>query len=117
MRLGPNLVPINVTIPNGTAVTSVIDTMGFPLAGVLMPSAWTAANLTMDAAPDAAANVAAVYDDAGTEVTLTAAASRFIAVSPSKLSGVQFLRMRSGTAGTPVNQGADRALVLVLREV
>ena len=117
MKLGPNLTVMSVTITNGTAVAAAIDTLGFPLVGILMPASWTTANLSYRAAPDLAANVADVYDDSGTEVVTTAAASRFIAISPSKLAGVRWLVVRSGTTGTPVNQGADRILGLVIREV
>jgi hypothetical protein len=117
MKLGPNLTYITATILNGAALSDTIDTQGFPLVGIRMPAAWTAANLTFKSDPAAAASVADVYDEAGTEVVVTAAAARFIQIPASKLTGVRFLQVRSGTTGTPVNQGGDRTLQLVIREV
>lgn len=106
-----------LTIAVNAAVSNTVEIGEGAIVGILMSAAWTTANLTLKAAPDAAANVADVYDDSGTEVTLTAAASRFIAVSPSKLAGARFLAVRSGTTGTPVNQLAARTLLLVVRDV
>jgi hypothetical protein len=117
MKLGPNLTTIKATIPINTALSQTIDTMGFPLAGIEMPAAWTAANLTFDGAVSGSAAIQPVYDELGVEVLVIAAASIFINIPPSKLAGVRYLRVRSGTAGVPVNQQAARDLILVLREV
>lgn len=40
-----------VTIPNGASLSDEIDLEGFKLAAIEMPSAWTAANLTLAACP------------------------------------------------------------------
>jgi hypothetical protein len=78
-----------------------------------MPAAWTAATLTFQVSYDGTTFVD-LYDDTGTEIQWQAAASRFIVPSaPSQFFGIQALKVRSGTTGTPVNQGADRAIQVV----
>ena len=107
-----------VTIANGASLSGVIDLEGFVLMGIQMPSAWTAANLTFEASSARAGTFDDVYDDTGTEVNVTAAASRYIGVTGTKgdvLANVRFLKVRSGTTGTPVNQGAARTITLCLK--
>jgi hypothetical protein len=43
------------------------------------------------------------------------AASRYLAQAIGDWVGVRFLRIRSGTAGTPVNQGGARTITLVVQ--
>ncbi len=110
----PMLVP--VTIANGTALSAEVDLGGAVLVGIQMPAAWTAANLTFQAAEKAGGTFNNVYNDAGTELTVTAAAARHILLaSPYALAGMRYLKVRSGTSGVPVNQAADRAMFLLVK--
>lgn len=94
--------------------TEVINLGGRVLTGIYMPAAWTAAALTFLASYDGT-NFFPIYDDTGTEVSVTAAASTFITINPSTWFGtLHYLKIRSGTAGTPVAQLADRTLTLIL---
>ena len=113
--LSYRLVP--VTITNGTALSASVGIgINSAVVGIIMPAAWTAANLTFQASVDDA-TFNNLYDAAGTEFTVTAAVSRFIALDPSKTDSISRLKVRSGTAGTPVNQvGADRTITLVVRD-
>ena len=86
------------------------------LVGIVMPGTWTAANLTFQASNDNS-TFTDLYNAAGTEVTVTAAASRWIAIDPADFAGVAYLKVRSGTSGSAVNQGANRTIGLVLRAV
>jgi len=104
-------------IANGASLTDALDLGGLRLFGVVMPAAWTAANLTFQTSYDGGATWADVYDVNGNELTATAAASRFIALDPANFAAVQRIKVRSGTAATPVAQGAARSLTLVLRAV
>lgn len=103
----------SVTIANGQSLSAAVDLEGRKIAGVFMPAAWTAANLTFQASDAAAGTYADVYDTAGTEISVTAAVSRAL-MDPSKLAGIRFLKIRSGTSAVPVNQLADRILILLL---
>ena len=82
--------------------------------GIQMPAAWDAANLTFLAAASSS-TPAALYDQFGTEVTATAAASRYIALDPAQFFGIRVLQIRSGTAASAVNQTALRTLRVVCR--
>ena len=58
-----------------------------------------------------------MYDTAAAEVTVTAAVSTFIVLDPSTYAGVKYLKIRSGTSGTPVTQSAERKITLLVRTV
>lgn len=101
---------ITATIPNGTALSQVIDLKGRAVARIRLPAGWTAANLTF-LVDDEAAPVS-YYDDAGVEMTVLAAAARSIRLKPQDWDGVRYLQIRSGTLAVPVLQGADRVLTI-----
>lgn len=103
------------TIANGAALSSVVDVTSLQLHGIIVPSSWTAANLTFQGSPD---NVtfSDVYDDGGTELKATVIAGAYVALRNDfqlALSAIRYLKIRSGTTGTPVNQGAARTLTLI----
>lgn len=102
-----------VTIASAGSLSAEVPIEGLTLAGIIMPAAWTTANLTFQGGI-VSGTVENLYDEYGTEVTVTAAASRYIAVSPEQFVGIKYLKVRSGTSGTPVAQGAERSLTLVL---
>lgn len=93
-----------VTIANGQSLSGAISLGGGLLAAVAMPSGWTAAALSFQASDDGD-TYRDVHNDDGAEYTVITAASRHVAIDPSKFSGAQWIKVRSGTAGTPVNQG------------
>jgi len=116
------------TIANGASLSGAIDMNrirssaegvgghGIHLAAIQMPSAWTAANITFQGSVDGSTYYD-LYDMYGTEILVTAAASRMIALDLTMFAGINFVKIRSGTTATPVNQGADRAIVIGLRVV
>lgn len=104
------------TIANGASQSNVVDLEGGALVGINMPAAWTAANLTFLSSEYKDGTFDPVYDTAGTEVTVTAAASRNINISPDGFRGMRYMKIRSGTSGTPVNQGAERIIVVLISE-
>lgn len=104
---------LTATIANGASLSGVVDLGGRKLVAIDMPAAWTAANLTFQASCDGV-----TYDDlydGAAERTLTVAASRYQAQVISDWVGIRFLKLRSGTSGVPVNQGADRIISLVVQ--
>lgn len=106
-----------VTIANGEAVSAEIDLEGYILAAIAMPAAWTAANLTFQAATTSGGTFQDLYDDLGTEVVVTAVVSHTIGLNARapEMSSLRFIKVRSGTTGTPVAQGAARTLTLILK--
>lgn len=106
----------DATIANGAALSGAVDLQGNTIVGIQMPSSWTAANLTFQGSADGT-TYQDVYDTSGTEVVITAAASRCIVVNPATFQALRFLKIRSGTTGTPVNQGAARTISLIVKPV
>jgi hypothetical protein len=100
------------TITSGQSLSAAVNLGGRILCGIYMPASWTAAGLTFQGSPDGTTYYNVQSDTA--EITVTAAASVFLGLDPVRFFGINFLKVRSGTGGTPVNQGADRALTLML---
>lgn len=105
------------TIANGQSITSALNLGGLRLFGIVMPSAWTTANLTFQMSHDGGATWNNIYDTNGNEISITAGTSRFIALDPVNYASITMLKVRSGTSGAPVNQGQESTLQLVLRAV
>lgn len=107
---------VSVTIANGAALSGAVKLGGATLLGIEMPAAWTAAGLTFQHSIDGT-NFFDMYDSAGSEVTLVVVAAHYVFLPPANWSGIIYLKVRSGTGGTPVNQGAERVLKLVCKEL
>lgn len=103
-----------LTIANGASLSGELDLTEFTITGIIMPAAWTAADLTLAASDAAGGTFVPVYDAAGTELTIQADTSRFIALSPDATRALRFAKLRSGTSGSAVNQGAARELVVIV---
>ncbi len=106
-----------VTIANGQSLSGQIDLEGYALVGIYMPAAWTTANLTFLASDVTGGTFQDIYDDNGNPANAAANAGRCIGLD--QIAGVlapfRFLKLRSGTASTPVNQGADRTIKLICK--
>ncbi|MDD3289074.1 MAG: hypothetical protein PHX43_08790 [Alphaproteobacteria bacterium] len=105
------------TISSGQSLSPALNLGGLRLFGIAMPAAWTTANLTFQVSSDGGSTWNNMYDANGNEVSVIAAASRFIALDPMNFASIQMLKVRSGTSSTPVNQGQDSSLSLMLRTI
>jgi len=105
---------ITATIANGASLSAEIDLKGHQLAAIFMPGTWTTANLSYQASDQTGGTFQDVYDSAGNELTSIADASRTITDIP-ELGPIRFLKIRSGTTGTPVNQGGNRTIILLVK--
>lgn len=111
----PDTVTVTATIAAGSSLSgNVTLPLGYYLAALVMPSAWTAADLTFQVSADNA-TYADYYDNAGVEVTVPADASRAIMLDSDTWRAVRFLRLRSGTSSTPVTQTSSRTITLICR--
>jgi hypothetical protein len=104
-------IPVTATIGIGAALSGAVDLGRTVLAGIVMPAAWTAAVMTFDVSADNATFVPLKY--AGAEVSLTVAASEGHSVDTSVFLGWRYLKVRSGTFATTVNQAAARTITLI----
>ena len=109
-----------VTIANGQSLSGAIDLERETLVGIRVDAnGWSSAGLSFQAAPDSTAGTfGEVKDDSGSNITVAAlAAGDLVSFPPTKFTGVRFLKVRSGTVGSPVSQGADRVLTLITRRL
>lgn len=107
------------TIANGAALSDAVFVDG-RLTGLITPAAWTAAGITFQGSVDGS-SFYDIYDDAleTTAVERTIAAGnvgtdRFLALALIDWTAFAYVKVRSGTTGSPVNQGAQRVVTLVL---
>lgn len=103
-----------VTIPSGSATTPSVSVPYFTggLVGIRFPAAMDGTLLTFQTSNDGSTAWKNVYDASGTQVEVTYAADRQVALDPAALVGFTYLR-----AVTNVNQTADRDLELIFREL
>ena len=105
-------------IANGTSLAPAVDLGTGRIAAIQTPSAWTAAAITFQGSNDNV-NFGDIWDAiAGTELTIASAAiataaMRYLILDFAKFAGVRYVKVRSGTGTTPVNQGAQRTLQLI----
>ena len=111
------LVRIGVAeIAQDTSLSAAVDLLDRTLTAIQMPATWDAADLTFQAAEDLNGTYQNVYDDNDAEMTIQAAAARYIVIQPPKLAGLRFIKIRSGTSGSAVNQttGSDPRLIILM---
>ncbi len=106
---------ITAVIASGASVSTLVVLGGCTPAAILMPSAWTAANVGIQATVDNATYYD-VFDQYGSKLGIVAAASRWIVLTPSDTWSFFSLRLTSiDSAGTAVNQAAARTMTVVCR--
>lgn len=114
----PNYWAIDVTIPtDADGQSDAVPLYGRTPVGIYMPGTWTTGNLTFRACDTEAGTFVNMYSTAGSELTVTAAASLYLPLDPVNFHGVRFLIVRSGTSGTPVQQAGARSLVLMVADL
>lgn len=99
------------------SLSGAVSLGGYALVAIKMPADWTAASLTFQASDDDDDTFYNMYSTDGTELTAQAADDRWIAIAPSDFVGARYIKIRSGTSGTPVNQAAERTLQVIVRPV
>lgn len=98
-----------VTIASGQSLSGAAYIGAGQLVAIQMPNTWDAADLTFQGSTDGT-NFFNLFDGGGNEIDFQAAASEQITVD--NFRGAVWIKVRSGTSGTPVNQSAARVLTL-----
>lgn len=118
------LVVYPAVIASGQSLSGAVDLESNILAGFQMPSAWDAANLTFEGSYDGVtfAKIVGTYElELGVQpatfwlLNLWQAGGQVL--SPFACLGVRYLKVRSGTASSPVNQSAERTIQLLARSL
>lgn len=99
---------IPCTIASGLQESAAIDMAGFTLCGILLPAAFTGTALTFEVSDSLTGTFVPLKSTtSGSALSYTVAQATFAAIDPKDFQGVQFLKIKSGTA-----EGAARALTL-----
>ena len=106
--------PQTVTIAAAASLSEAVDLRGMMLLAIFMPAAWDAAVLTFMGSPTLGGTYLPIYDDASNEVTVPVAAGKAVAIDAAllKLAPFRYIKIRSGTAATPVAQTAERKITV-----
>lgn len=106
-----------VTIPSGESLSNALDLSlsDDSVFGVVMPPDWTAADISIEVSADGTNFVPLYWNDA--EYTLVAGINIAISFEISALAAWEYVKIRSGTSAVPVNQAADRVIVVLTREI
>ena len=125
--------PVPVTATAGNSISTVAATIvttgslsgavdlgaSMMLCGYRMPAAWTTAGITLQDCDTIDGTFQDVYDEYGTEVALSAlqGKSHKIRDVAMCMSLGRYLKVRSGTAASAVNQAAARTIQLITKPV
>ncbi len=106
---------------NGT-LTPGQQVRGGHITSLFVPSTWTAAVITFDGAyQDAPGEVPTsvtwfpLIDDTGAEISVPVSAGKATIISPIKISGVDIVRIRSGTLAAVVSQTTSLTVIARVR--
>lgn len=114
-----NLRAISLTIASGASASEMFATQGDAIVGLIMPAAWTAADIAYkDCVTGNPADLHQVTDSGGTPEKCVVAASTNVAFPQGDAIFAPFLQLISVATTddtTPVAQGGARALVVLLR--
>jgi len=114
---GERFVQTATIAAGATGLSDEVNVGGFKTMAIYMPAVWTTAVITFLASDKKGGTYQSLYDDVGAEVSITAAASEVVSCASIavKLAPLEWIKLRSGTAATPVNQTAGATLKLLLK--
>lgn len=104
---------LTVAIANGASLSGAAEIGAGTLIGIQLPTI-TSAALSFQGSADGVTYVE-VVDSTNTAVSFTATTGAIYIKAPADLAGVPFIKVRSGTSGAAVNQGAARTITLVVK--
>jgi len=113
--------PLNqptVTIAINTSLSGATYIGDGDLVGIMMPAGWTSAGITFQSSYDGV-TYQNLWDAAGNEITVSsssAVASQNITIDSDQFDGCVWIKFRSGTGASPVNQAAARTITLLVRK-
>ncbi|MDG1287033.1 MAG: hypothetical protein P8P30_05645 [Rickettsiales bacterium] len=103
---------LTATIADTATESDAIDLSGTTLSAIAFPAEFDGTAVTLKAASSADSTFVDVHDMAGTQMSITASASRMTVIEPAKLAGVRFIKLVADTA-----QDGATILTLMTRPV
>lgn len=113
---------ITATFAAGQSLSSLIDMTSYAQAGSPIICAfesgdnWTTADMTF-VGGSSSTSLKPILDKDGAEYTVKIKANILVLPPIADLAGVKFLKLRSGTSTTPVNQANDTQINVYYRVV
>jgi hypothetical protein len=104
------------TIANGASLSGAVDLGDNVLVRIIMPAEWTTAVLTFQTSDDGV-TYAEALDTYDALLSYNPLVGNARPVEPVDFLGVRYLKVRSGTAASAVNQTAERIIKLVVRPI
>jgi hypothetical protein len=120
-----DLTPITVTIAAGASLSTAANLGIKTLVGISLPSNWTpvATGISFQVTPDGTTFQELIDGVTGTAIIVGAVAggvpaNSFVTLdNDAQWAGINGLKVRSGTSGTPVNQTNTVTITLFMRTV
>lgn len=106
----------DTVIPSGGNLSGTIQLGGLHLCGLILPAAWDAAPVTLQASANGN-DFHDVHTADGTELSITVGANRWVVIDLANTVGFANLRLRSGASASPVNQTAERLITVISRSI
>ncbi len=101
----------SVAIANGAQLSAAINTGGLALCGIILPAAFTGTTITFEVSDALAGTYVPLKSTtSGSALSYTVAQATYCAIDPKDFQGVQFLKIKSGSA-----EGGARTLKLSLK--
>jgi hypothetical protein len=93
-------IPTYRTATWGSAGTpsDAIDLGAETLCGVVFGATFTGTTMTFTASDTFGGTYVPLYDDLGTQLSVTVSTSRFVRVKPADFAGVRFIKLVSGSS-------------------
>ena len=97
-----------IDVSENATVSSAINLDGMVPIGIITPSTMTGTAIKFQFSHDKT-TYTALYDTAGSEVSITSAASRWIGLDPEDFAGARSIKLVSGSS-----EADDRSIIIVL---
>lgn len=106
------------TIAAGQSVSTVVNTGGNFVVGLVMPAAWTNARVSVQVSTDNINwndlfNFEVGEGTTAAEFVFNVAPGAIVAINPDRLLMARYIKLRSGTRGEPVPQEAARVFSVI----
>lgn len=105
---------LTLTIANGAAVSNAINFTDFTRMIVIMPAAWTAANVGFQVSTTEGGTYTGLYSIDGSVAEIASPAVNLAYASPPEVNGATWLKLWSQNgSGVGVNQAAERTITVI----
>ncbi len=111
-----NYYDLTTTIALSGSLSAAVTLQRRPILAIIVPTGWDDADLTFQVSQDGITYYELVTE-AGAAVQLDVVAGKMHrTTSLDQWAGYQYMKVRSGTFGTPVTQSAARTITLTVRD-